>query len=78
VSGIIVDRQTYVATATRRVAQLLEAGMDLRAAREQTAFEMRDWSIDEATAQVEQQRDRDEERQQNDGAGLQEHREHET
>jgi hypothetical protein len=72
---ITVDRQTYVATATRRVAQLTEAGMDLQAAREQTAFEMRDWSIDEATAQVEQQRDRDEERQQNDGAGLQEHRE---
>jgi hypothetical protein len=44
-SSITVPKDVYEDTYNGRVAQLIDSGLDLRAAREQAAMEMMHWHI---------------------------------
>jgi hypothetical protein len=59
-STIEVDRDTYIIAYNDSVARYMDwHGFDLAAAREQAAWDMRDWRIREDTEQREFQRDYD-------------------
>lgn len=62
-STIEIDRETYVIAYNESVARYMDwHRFDLRAAREQTAWDMRDWIIREDALGRELQRDKDDER----------------
>ncbi|HEY2146647.1 MAG TPA: hypothetical protein VGH32_01840 [Pirellulales bacterium] len=58
-----VDRETYIIAYNASVARYMDwHGFDLRAAREQTAWDMRDWAIRDDVMAREFQRDKDDQR----------------
>jgi hypothetical protein len=59
-STITVDRSIYDSIFLNRVATLVALGLDLRAAREQTADEMRDLQIFDDVVRVEMKKDKEE------------------
>jgi hypothetical protein len=55
-SHLVVPKDIYLTIHTSRLAELILSGLDLLAAKEQVAWEMRDWHSDEIPI-VEDERD---------------------